>query len=120
EETAADGFRPALEVEEPGDRGTVDVGVEDADAEAVRLQREREVDGGGRLADAALAARHGDDRVNAGDAGLAGSALRRGSVAVGVLSGTLLRRRGGARTCGGAALLLGGQHHHRALDARHR
>ena len=44
---------------------TIDVGVEDADLEAALGHPEREVDGDGRLADAALARRHGDDVLDA-------------------------------------------------------
>ena len=49
------------------DRRAVDVGVEQADARAQRLEREGEVDRDGALADAALAAHHQDDVLHAGD-----------------------------------------------------
>ena len=57
----------------PGDaqhhrlRRAVDVGVEHADLGALGRKRQCEIDGGGRLADAALAARHRDDVLDAGD-----------------------------------------------------
>ena len=88
--------RPALEVEEARQRRAVDVGVEDADAEPVGLEREREVDRGGRLADAALAARHRDDRVDAGDARPCRG--RRGRLA----PAAVRCRRGPRRLLGGA------------------
>ena len=48
-------------------RRAVDVGVEHADAGALGRQRQRQVDRGGGLADAALAGGHGDDVLHAGD-----------------------------------------------------
>ncbi|MNF74629.1 hypothetical protein D3C84_566680 [compost metagenome] len=53
--------------------GAVDVGVEDADPRALAGQRQRQVGGGGRLADAALARGHGDDVLHPGQ----GLGLRR-------------------------------------------
>ena len=46
--------------------GSVNVGIHQADALAVHMQRECEVGGDGRLADAALSAGHGDDVFHAG------------------------------------------------------
>jgi hypothetical protein len=48
-------------------RRAIDVGVEHADARAFGSQRQRQVDGGGGFADAALAGRHGDDVLDVGD-----------------------------------------------------
>src|SRR6185369_1471208 len=59
-------------------RGTVDVGVEQADGVAERAQREREVGGDGRFADAPLARGDGDLVLHSGeDAALSG---RRGGL----------------------------------------
>ena len=48
-------------------RGAVDVGIEQAYCGALGRQRQRQIDGGGRLADATLAAGHGDDVLDAGN-----------------------------------------------------
>jgi hypothetical protein len=58
------------------DAGAVDVGVEQARAEAELRQRQGEVDGDSALADAALAAAHGDDLLHARE----GRLPRRGPV----------------------------------------
>ena len=58
---------PALHAEHPRDGEAPDVGVEDADGEAARRERGREVRGDRRLADAALAAPDGDDPRRRGD-----------------------------------------------------
>ena len=76
QDAAADRLGPSLQAEEPRQRRAVDVGVEDADLEADRLQPQREVDRRRRLADAALAGGDGDDRADAGDARLAAAAPR--------------------------------------------
>jgi hypothetical protein len=47
-------------------RRTVDVGIEQADVGALGSQRQRQVHGRRTLADAALAGRHGDDVLDAG------------------------------------------------------
>ena len=52
----------------------VDVGVEHADLEADGRQRQREIGGGGRFADAALARGDGDDRSTPGTSGFCGLA----------------------------------------------
>ena len=59
--------RLAVQAEQLRHRRPVDVGVEDADGEAERLQPEGKVAGGGRLADPALAGRHRDHVPDAGD-----------------------------------------------------
>src|SRR5262249_11670069 len=73
------------------------VGVEDAGLETKRLQAKRQVDRGGRLADATLAGGNRDQMPDAGDLGdgAGGSASRRGRR----LRGTR-PRRGDARTLG--------------------
>ena len=79
---AVDGHRPLLDAQHARDGEAVDVGVDDADLVALVAQREREVDGQRRLADAALAGGDGDDagaRVD-GDR-LAASAARCRAVA---------------------------------------
>ena len=57
--------------------GPVDVAVDDADAAAQLRQRDRQVDGDGRLADAALAGADGDDVADAGDRRAAALGQRR-------------------------------------------
>ena len=59
-------LRPAGEAEQARLRGAVDVGVEDAGLEADGLEAERQVDGRGRFADAALAGGDGDHVLDAG------------------------------------------------------
>jgi hypothetical protein len=59
------GHRLAFEAEHARDRGAVDVGVEQADALAELFECDGEIDGNRRLADTALAARHGDDGADA-------------------------------------------------------
>ena len=63
-----DHLRPAVDAEQLGHRRAVDVGVEQADLEPEVAQAERQVDRGGRLADAALAGGDGDDVGDVGDA----------------------------------------------------
>ena len=61
-------------------RGAVDIGIQQSDFQAQPRQRQRQVDRDGGLADAAFAAGHRDDVLDAGNAGrtLAGMArLRR-------------------------------------------
>jgi len=55
------------------DRRAVDVGVHDADRGSLSRQRRRQVGADGRLADAALAGRHRDDVLHAGQAGVVGA-----------------------------------------------
>src|SRR5688572_11258696 len=57
---------PAHEAEHARLARTVDIGVEQADLRALGFQRQREIDGHGRLADAALSRRDGDQVVCAG------------------------------------------------------
>ncbi len=59
-------FGPALDAHHHGLAGAVDVGVEQADAGAFGSQRQRQVDGGGAFADAALAGGHGHDILHVG------------------------------------------------------
>ena len=80
----------ALEAEQLGDRGAVEIGVEDADAQALGGKRQREVDRDGGLADAALAGADGDDVADAGDGVVrrrAGPALRLGLAGRGLARG---------------------------------
>ena len=62
-----DGLRPARDPHEARLRGAVDVSVQDAHAEALSAQGQGEVGRDRRLADAALAAGDGDDRLDAGE-----------------------------------------------------
>jgi hypothetical protein len=92
-------------------RGAVDVGVEQADLEAVDMQREREVDRGRRLADTALAAGDRDDVLDAGERqpAAAGLAARLSMcVAMTVCLGRAGRTRGPRRCLRRGA--MGGQH----------
>jgi hypothetical protein len=79
------------------------VGVEHADFQAQRGEAEREVAGGGRLADAALAGRDRDDLGDAGDrprfrrAPMRMAARRRRRRRAGALGGQRRQRRGDAR-----------------------
>ena len=57
---------PARDAQHHRQAGAVDVGIEQADAGALGRQRERQVGGGGALADAALARGHGDDVLDVG------------------------------------------------------
>jgi hypothetical protein len=127
---AVDRLRPAMEIEKPRHGRAVNVGIEDADLEIVGLKPERDVDGRGRLADAALAGSDRDDRADARHAALTlavgGRRMRRrprrrcGGVA---RSGCGRPWRGGAlrhRRLHAAALLFGGQRDHGPGDARHR
>jgi hypothetical protein len=61
------GFGAAVDAQHGGLRGAVDVGVEHAHVGAFGGQRQRQIDGGGGLADTALAGGHGDDVLDAGD-----------------------------------------------------
>ena len=56
----------ALQPQHAGLARSVDVGVEQPDPGAIQRQGQRQVDRGGRLADAALAGRHGHDVADAG------------------------------------------------------
>ena len=58
-----DQLGPARLAHDPGLRGAVNVGVDQADLLAQPRQRDGEIGGDGRLADAALAAADGDDRA---------------------------------------------------------
>ena len=85
----------AFDAQELGDGGAIKIGIEHADAQALGLQRQGDIDGGGGLADAALARADGDDVLDAGNGGFGrrtGAALGRG----------LTGGRG----------LVGGQRHH--------
>ena len=89
---------PVLDREQARQRGAVDVGVEHANAQAVLLEAQRQVDGGGGFADAAFARSDRDNVLNPADA----ACLR-----------TVRVRR--------AALLgIGGQRDDGARDARQR
>jgi hypothetical protein len=121
EPRAAHGLRPLADRQQLGQRRAVDVGVEHADLQAEVAQRQREIDRGGGLADAALAGGHRDDR---GDARNAGGALRlrlsltvRVSVSVTLRSRRARSGRGGTRRGPAAALPLGGERDHRRLHA---
>ena len=63
---AVPGLGTARDAEHHRLRRSVDVGIEHADLRALRGERQREIDGGGRLADTTLAARDRDDVLDAG------------------------------------------------------
>ena len=86
----------ALEAEQLGDRGAVEIGIEDAGPQPFGGKAERQVDGDGGFADAALAGADGNDMADAGD----GLARRR--------AGTALR----LGLAGGGLGAVGGQRHH--------
>ena len=104
-------------------RWAVDVGIEDAHLESDRLEAEGEIDGGGRLADAALAGCDRDDMANAGYWRTApGRWSRRGRSSPAAVAGGAMRarlldtrmlRRGALARPGS----LGGQHRGNALDS---
>src|SRR5262249_43998679 len=112
EPRAAEHLRLLADGEELGQRGSVDVGVEDAGLEAERRKSEREIDRGGRLANAALAGGNRNDRLDPGHA-LHGLATRAAARA-------WRRARVRRRRRRGAGLALGGQRDHRGGDARQR
>jgi len=60
------GLRAAVHARDQGERGAVDVRVEEAHAGTALLHGERQIDGGGALADPALARRHGEHVADAG------------------------------------------------------
>ena len=110
---AVDRFGLLLDVEHARHRGAVDVGIEQAGADAVGGKAERQVHRGGRLADAALARGDGDDVLHARHvdaAAAAGGLGRRSAVAVAM---RVRRRR--SRRCGA----LGGHDGRRRQHARH-
>ena len=84
----------ALEPEQPRHRRAIEIGIEEAGAQALGGKAEREIDGDRRLADAALARADGDDVAYAGD----GLARRGTGAALGLgLSGRGLAAIGGQR-----------------------
>ena len=121
---AFDLLRTAGNLQQPRHRGAIDIGIENADAQTVGLQRQSQIDRGRRLADAALAGSNSDDRTDARNAGLCrtcGALAGRSAAcacpawecpACGRCCGGPLYRRSGCRR-----LLVGGQRHHGALDA---
>ena len=78
---AADGLRPLADGEELRHRRPVNVGIENADFEPEIAQAEREIDRGGRFADAAFAGRDRNDRSDARNPGRAAQAACAGAVA---------------------------------------
>jgi hypothetical protein len=89
--------RLAVDADHAWDRRAVDIGIHHADSEAAGRKAEREIDGDGRFAHAALAAGHGDDgadtrhlQLRLGTTAGQGRAFRRGAL-------RLRRRR---RLCG--------------------
>jgi hypothetical protein len=117
EDLAVLGVGLAGDPHHPRQRGTVDVGIEDADLEALALERERQVDRGGRLADPALAGGDGDDGLDAGDQRLVGLPLTPRLAMSMAVSVVVLVGLGRGR---GAAGLVGGQHGGDRKDPRQR
>src|SRR5215467_5332631 len=116
---ASDLLRLAFEAQEPGHRGAVDVGVEHADPQAFLFQRDREIDGDGRLTDAAFAGGDGDD---VGDSRDAAGAMAR------VAGCTRSRERRALWGCSALAIAaasgsrrtISRQRHGNGIDARQR
>ena len=102
-------------------RGAVDVGVEQPDREAVCGEAERQVDCGGRLADAALARGHGDDVLHARhvDAAAAARGLSGGGAVVVPMRMAMIALRGGCGRAGRGRRPLGGHHGGGGKDAWH-
>ena len=98
-------LRPAGQAQQARLRGAIDVGVEDAGLEPDRLQAQRQIDGGGRLADAALARCYGDHVLDAGDLD-------------GVPRSTGRRCGSRRRRASGAGLLHPGAFRHRSASRR--
>ncbi len=103
-------------LQETRHRRAVDIGIQNADAQAIGEQAKRKIDGCGRLADAALAGGDSDDRANAGNADLAGAGrlLRR----MRGMSMRLVQERGARRVHSGAAFLSAVSATKGALHAR--
>ena len=98
---AVDRLGLLLDAEHARHRGAVDVGVEQAGADAVGREPERQVHRGGRLADAALAGGDGDDVLHARHVDTAAAAGCLGTVRRAMTVRMRGRRRG--RRWGGGA-----------------
>src|SRR5690606_10219267 len=76
----------AFDAKKLGNGWAIEIGIEDADAQPERRQRQRDIDRTGGFAHAPLARAYGEDAANAGNGGArwrAGSLLRRGGRGVG-------------------------------------
>ena len=71
-------FGLLADVEQARHRRPIDVGIQQPDLQSELASAMREIGRDRRFADAALAAGHRDDRVDAGDAGRRGGGARRG------------------------------------------
>ncbi len=93
------------DAQEPAQRRTIDIGVQQPHPVALRRQGQRQIDRRGRFADTALARSHGDDGPN----------VRQQAAALGARGRTGVGGGGGRRRF----LALGGQHHRCREHARH-